>query len=157
MGELPIHPGVVHLPIGIVFVLPFLLSLYIIFFKKKLLERSGFVIILVLYGLLTISSVISIKTGENEISAVKNVVAQQHVNTHENEAQNFLVVTLLALVTGISTLVVNSLRYFQIGLIFNFFIQILLIYFAIQVGHTGGVLVYKYSATDAYLPRISNE
>lgn len=150
MGNLPLHPMVVHFPLALAILLPLLLgALLWREWRGRLRARTWWIATLVA-GLLTVGAFVSLKSGDNEEERVESAVPETALNLHEERAEAFLWVTLipLALVT-VTALSVRSRtrRWIGTGAVLG---GLLVAALAVRVGHSGGLLVYEHNAAAAY-------
>ena len=157
METLPLHPGLVHLPLGIVFILPILSLLFLFFLKKTFLNRNAFIFLVILHGLLCATSFVAMETGEDEEDKVEKIVEEYHIEEHEQKAEDFLISTIVVFIFTLIIYFIPNINFFIGGSLFLLILQFALIFMAYEVGHTGGELVYKYKAADSYIIDYSNE
>lgn len=150
-SALPLHPALVHLPLGIVVLLPLVTIVLSLLFWRHSVQKPAFILVALLHAVLTISSYVAIETGEDEEKIVQQVVGKELVHEHEEKAELFASSTLIPLVLALSLFIPAGLKLFQINLGVLFVMQIALIFLAYDVGHSGGELVYRHGAADAYL------
>jgi len=154
--ELPLHPAIVHLPIGIVFVMPFITLLLVFLFRRKIIKKSGFVIIVALHIFLVGTSYLALETGEEEEHRVEKVVNEQFIESHEEKAEIFMAISSLVLIGSFLLFLLPASRFLSLGLGALFVSQLALIFLGYQVGHTGGELVYVHGAAKAYAEKVKN-
>jgi len=145
----PLHPAVVHLPIALSVLVPILALLTWAAIRRSWLPPRTWWAVVLLQAMLVGSSWLALETGENEEDRVEAVVAEQPINAHEEAAERFLVLAGLALlVSGAGLLPAGRGATGRLATSVATFIVLLS---AIQVGHSGGELVYKHGAASAYL------
>ena len=144
----PLHPAVVHLPLALSILLPGLALLGVWAIGRGYLPVRSWLLIVLLQALLVGSGWLAAETGEEEEDRVERIVAERHIEFHEEAAEGFLVVAGLSLLaTGAGLLPGRSGSVGRIGAA-----VVLLAVFAsaIRVGHSGGELVYVHGAASAY-------
>lgn len=150
-AALPLHPALVHLPLGIVVLLPIVTIVLSLLFWRKSIQKPAFILIALLHGILTISSYVAIETGEDEEKRVQKLVGKEVVHEHEEKAELFASSTLIPLILTLTLFIPAGIKLFQINLGVLFVMQIALVFLAYDVGHSGGELVYRHGAANAYL------
>ena len=150
MTSLPLHPAIVHLPLGLAFVMPVLAIGFAWALWKGRARTRAWAAIVALQTLLLGAGAVAMNTGEREEHRVERVVPEAALEQHEEFAGQFVWATggtwllaglvlvfrkaafarTLALVTVVGTLVVAAS--------------------AVRVGHAGGRLVYEHNAAAAY-------
>ena len=144
----PLHPLVVHFPIVLSVLLPIsaLAALWAI--RKGTTPRGAWALPLAVAAALTVSAYVAAETGEREEDRVERVVAERAIHGHEEAAERFLVLSgVLVLVAGVGllprTLGEAARLVTAVG-------ALGLLAAGVQVGHSGGELVYRHGAASAY-------
>jgi Predicted membrane protein len=144
----PLHPAVVHFPVVLAFLLPVAAVVAIWTIRNgSRVSRAWLVPLAVALGL-SLSSWVSVETGEDQNERVERVVREQPLETHEDGAEAFLIASLVVLVVTAGGLVrgrVGTISRIAAGVG-----SVALVAGAAYVGHSGGQLVYKYGAASAY-------
>ncbi|HEX6942960.1 MAG TPA: hypothetical protein VF128_08520 [Gemmatimonadaceae bacterium] len=102
-----------------------------------------------LLGALLLSGWVSLKTGEQQEERVEDVVAERSIHVHEEAAELFLLTT--AAVLAISLAGLAGGRIGQAGRWVATLGTVGILGAGWNVGHTGGMLVYRDGAASAYL------
>jgi uncharacterized membrane protein len=151
MDTLFFHPKIVHLPIALGVVMPLLAGGLLLAWWRDWLPARAWAISVALQALLVASGVAALQSGEAEEDRVERVVAERHIEEHEEAAEAFVAASgavlgamLLGLVAArtragkplaaaatVGTLVVLGLGY--------------------RTGQAGGALVYQHGAAAAYV------
>jgi uncharacterized membrane protein len=96
------------------------------------------------------SAWLATETGEDEEERVEKVVAERHIEDHEERAERLLIAS------GIVLLVIGAgLAPGRAGALarpLGFALALAVAALAADVGHSGGRLVYEHGAASAYLP-----
>ncbi len=149
MNELPLHPALVHFPIGIGMILP-LIALSVWFaIRKHWIGPRSWLLVVVLQLVLLATSIFAVRSGGHEEERVEKVVKERYIETHEELAERVpwmlggvLAVTLLGLWPN-----EHKARIAQtlacVGMVGAAM-------YLLQVGRTGGALVYEHGAANAY-------
>ena len=144
----PLHPAVVHLPIALAVLVPLLATIWIFLISRGFLAASQWGAIATLQVLLVGSAWAALETGEAEEERVERVVAERHIETHEEAAERFLLFSgLAALPIGAGLLAGRTGR---IGRVVGTIAAFGVLAAGVQVGHSGGELVYRHGAANAY-------
>ncbi len=145
----PLHPAVVHLPIALAVLVPgFALVMTFLIHRNLLPARSWALVVLLQIGLVG-SGWLALETGEREEERVEQVVAESHIESHEEAAERFLVVAglgILALGAGLLPRGGGT-----VARVAGTVVSLAVLTAGIQVGHTGGELVYRHGAANAYV------
>ncbi|MHB1224052.1 MAG: DUF2231 domain-containing protein [Gemmatimonadaceae bacterium] len=145
---IPLHPLIVHFPIVLAVLLPIsaLTALWVI--RKGATPRWAWALPVSVAAALTISAYVATETGEREEDRVERVVAERAIHDHEEAAERFLVLSgILLLVAGVGlaprTVGESARLLTAVG-------ALGLLAAGVQVGHSGGALVYRHGAASAY-------
>jgi uncharacterized membrane protein len=144
----PLHPAVVHFPIVLVVLLPIAALCALLLIRRGEEARKMWVPVTVLALALAGSAWIAVETGEEEEDAVEEVVAESAIHEHEEAAELFL-----PLSAGVFLLVGAGLLRGEPGRIARHVGTVAafgLVAVGVNVGHTGGELVYEHGAASAY-------
>lgn len=144
----PIHPAVVHFPVVLAFLLPISAFIAIWTIRRGSRPARAWLVPLAIAGALSLSSWVSVQTGEGQGERVERVVPEQRLDSHEEAAEAFLTATIAVFLVMAGGLVRG-----RIGTTARWAAaagSCALIAGAAYVGHTGGQLVYKYGAASAY-------
>jgi len=145
----PLHPAIVHLPIALAILIPGLALLGMVLILKGFLPVRAWGVVVLLQVLLLGSGWLALETGEDQEERVERIVAERHIEDHEEAAERFLLVAGLGLLVlgagllperaGTTARVVGVLGAFAV------------LAAGVSVGHSGGELVYKHGAASAYV------
>lgn len=144
----PIHPAIVHFPIVFSVLLPLMAV------GALLLARRGTSIRTVWRGvvggaaLLAGSSWLAVETGEQQEEQVEKVLSEAPLDTHQDRATFFLYLAAGTLVLTGAGLARGKVG--QAGRMAGTVAALALLPTGYLVGHSGGELVYKYGAAQAY-------
>ena len=149
----PLHPAVVHLPIALALLIP------LVAFAALLAARGGWLpvrawgFVVLLQACLVGSAWLAMETGEEEEERVERVVAERHIEDHEESAERMLWaagIALLVIAAGFAPGRAGALAR-PLG----FALSLGVLALAVDVGHTGGELVYRHGAASAYTRDVS--
>jgi hypothetical protein len=145
----PLHPAVVHLPIALAVLVPGLALLGAWAIHRKLVPLRTWVALLLLQALLVGSGWFAMETGEEQEERVETVVAERHIESHEDMATGFLATGIVALVVVAAGLMPGAAG----GVARSAAVVAALAVLAagVRVGGSGGELVYQHGAASAYV------
>lgn len=149
MFGIPLHPLIVHFPIVLVILLPISAIVALWAIRRGTTPRRAWAVPLAFAATLSISSFVATRTGENEEDRVERVVAERALHDHEEAGERFLMLSGVLLVVATIGLVPGTLG--QAARLLSTAGAVALIAAGIQVGHSGGSLVYKHGAASAYV------
>jgi uncharacterized membrane protein len=146
----PIHPAIVHLPVALAILLPLMIGGAFLLARRGTPIRTLWTGVVAAAALLAGSSWLAVETGEGQEERVEHVVSEGALETHEERADAFLA---LAAGTLILTLVgLAKDRAGRIGRVAATVAAVALLPAGYMVGHSGGQLVYRDGAAQAYVP-----
>jgi uncharacterized membrane protein len=150
--SLPLHPAIVHLPLGLAFIMPAVALGFAWALWTGRIRPRAWVTIAALQAVLLGAGLVAMNTGEREEERVESVVPDAALERHEEYAEQFVWATGLTL--GLALLVLalprpGTARALAAGVVVG---TCLVAALAIRVGHAGGQLVYVHNAGAAYAP-----
>jgi uncharacterized membrane protein len=145
MAELPLHPALVHIPVGLALAMPFVAIALAVAVWRSMLPRRALALVVGLQLLLAATAFAAMEAGHAAEEAAERVAPESAIHDHEEAGERvvwsaiavlaisaaaaFLPtrrVPLLAALTAAGTLVVAAL--------------------ALDAGRKGGALVFRYGA-----------
>jgi len=145
---IPLHPLVVHFPVVLAVLLPISALVALRVIGKGTTPRSAWALPVAVAAALTVSAFVATETGEREEDRVERVVGDAAVHGHEEAAERFLVlsgVLLLVAAVGLAPRTVG-----EAARLLTAVGAVGLLAAGVQVGHSGGELVYRHGAASAY-------
>ncbi len=150
MTTLPLHPALVHLPLGLAFLLPALALGFAWAVWTGRLHPRAWLAIVALHAILFGAGWVAMNTGEREEEAVENVVPQSALELHEEYAEQFLWATGMTLVLAALVLAFRRPAAARALMGATVIATAVVAAAAWRVGHAGGQLVYNYNAAAGY-------
>lgn len=152
MGNVPLHPAIVHLPLGLAMLSPLIALIVLIPLWRGRLPRRAWALVILLQAALVGTAFLALRTGEAEEDVVERVVAERALETHEERATLFTwagVATLaLALTAGF---MLHRAQKTGLGLAAATVVAGAVVAgLGVRTGHAGGRLVYEHGAASAY-------
>lgn len=145
----PIHPAIVHLPIALTLLLPLIVVAAWLLTRRGFPVRSAWVGVVAGAALLSGSAWLAVETGEQQEERVEKAVSEGALESHEERANLFLALAAGTLVLSLVGLA--SGRAGRYGRIAAAAASLVLLPAGWLVGHTGGELVYRHGAAQAYV------
>ncbi len=144
----PLHPAIVHFPIALVVLLPFFALGALWAIRRGASARRVWLVPTALAAALTLSAFVALRTGQAQGEKVEHAVGEKIVDAHEEAAERFLVLSgVLLVITGVGLaggVVGRSAR------LVSTVAALGLVVAGVQVGRSGGELVYKHGAASVY-------
>jgi uncharacterized membrane protein len=144
----PLHPAVVHFPIALAVIAPLVAAIVGLAIRSRAVGPRGWALAVLFQALLVGSAWVALETGEDEEERVEKVVAERHIEEHEEAAKRLLGLAALALVVSLGGLA--SGRVGNAARIGTLVAGATVLAGAVAVGHSGGELVYRHGAGAAY-------
>ena len=145
----PLHPAIVHFPIVLAVLAPICAAATVWAIHSGRLTRRSWIGIVVLQIALVCTGWAAIETGEREEERVERVVAERHIEAHEEAAERFLVLAALVLPLAAAGLLAGRIG--SVSRALTVALSVAALGLAGSVGHSGGELVYRHGAAAAYL------
>lgn len=144
----PLHPVVVHFPIVFAALLPFVTVGIWALTRRSSQPAKVWVWVVVLAGLLSGSAWIATQTGESQEDRVESVVPRSAMHGHEEAGERFLLGTgAFLLLSGLGLARGSIGRW---GRVLTTAASFAVLASAVQVGGSGGELVYEHGAGSVY-------
>jgi hypothetical protein len=133
-------------------VLAFLLPLFVAggywAMRRGIAVRRAWLLPAVAAAALAASAWLAVETGEAQGERVERVVSERAIDTHEDVAEAFLTASAaVALIAAAGLFGGIAGRVARLATVAG---SLVLVGMVIRVGHTGGQLVYRYGAANAY-------
>ena len=145
----PLHPAVVHFPIELAWLAPGLALLTLLAIRRGSLPARAWAAVVLVQVLLAASAWLALETGEDQEERVERVVAERHIEEHEEAAERLLAASVAAFV--LSTAGLLGGRIGGAGRVATIAVGVGALAAASVVGHSGGELVYRHGAASAYV------
>lgn len=149
---IPLHPQLVHLPLALSLILPFLAIVIVTLIQKKVFSKSVWFLLIGLQVLAVTSGYVAMNAGEKDEKVIKQqqIVNPAFISYHENKAEMFVSLEVVALALLLMTCFLKDVNQniFALASVAALFVGA---FMGFKTGQTGGLLVYKYQAARAYL------
>ena len=150
MTSLPLHPAIVHLPLGLAFVIPLLAIGFAWAIWTGRFRHRAWLSIVALQAILLAAGVLAMNTGAHEEERVEHVVPESAIERHEMYAEQFVWTTGFTLVIAGLALVFRKAVPAKILILATVAGTVIGAGAAVRAGHAGGQLVYVHNAGAAY-------
>jgi uncharacterized membrane protein len=147
----PLHPAIVHLPMALAALAPAGVLLAMLALWSGSLPIRAWVAVVLVQLALAGTSLLAVETGEGDEERVEAVVPGNAIETHEERAERFVVAVLAAAAISLGGLLRG--RWGETARIATLGASAIVLVLGIQVGHSGGELVYRHGAASAYTTR----
>lgn len=148
MSGMPLHPLIVHFPIVLTVLLPISIVAALWAVRKGTMLRKGWTFPVVVAAALAMSAFVASRTGEAEEDRVERVVAESAIETHEEAAERFVVLSGVLFVVSLAGFLPRTVG--QAARAVTTIGALGIVAAGVQVGHSGGTLVYREGAASAY-------
>jgi uncharacterized membrane protein len=144
----PLHPAVVHLPLGLSVACPLLFGGLTLAIHRGWLPPRSWIIVVALQLLLVGSGWFAMEAGEDEEERVEQVVRKQAIHDHEERAEVFVWAAAITLALSLVVFVAGE-RVVAAAAVATVAALVVLV-LAYRTGISGGELVYRHGAASAY-------
>jgi uncharacterized membrane protein len=144
----PLHPAIVHFPIVLATLAPLVAAAAFWAIHSERLPRRAWIGVIVLQIVLVGSAWVATETGEHEEDRAEAVVAERHIEEHEEAAERFLALAALVLPLAAAGLLAGPVGTINQALTVALCLAALAAVTA--TGRSGGELVYRHGAAAAY-------
>lgn len=147
----PLHPAVVHMPLALAVVLPALAVLVAAAIRLKWFPVRTWWVVLLLQAALVGFGYLALETGEDQEEVVEEVIGHDPIHEHEERAERFLWAGAVVLAIVAAGLLPGGAG--SVARVVAVLGTLGVMAAAVQVGHSGGELVYRHGAANAYLEK----
>lgn len=151
MDTLPLHPKIVHLPMALAVLMPFITVAILIAWRRGFLPRRVWLFAVAFQALLVGSALVAMNTGEAEGEIVEGIVAERFIEAHEEAAETFLWTAVGVLALAALAAAVPPERAATRLALFSILGSLGVLWMGYEVGQAGGELVYRHGAASAYV------
>jgi len=144
----PLHPAIVHLPIALAMLMPLAALAGTVAIRLGLVPARSWAAVFALQLALVLGGWAALETGEDEEDQVERVVAERHIEAHEERAERFEQLAAISLLVFAAGLLPGAAGGIPRGV--SVALALVVLGAGVQVGHTGGELVYQHGAASAY-------
>ncbi len=151
MEELFFHPRVVHVPIALGVLMPLVAGGVLLAWRKTWISHRAWFLAVTLQGILLVSGIVALRTGEAEEERVEKVVAERYIEEHEEAAEVFVWASGGVFAVMLAT---AALRSHRLGLPLAAAATLGtlgVLGLGYRTGASGGALVYEHGAASAYV------
>lgn len=145
----PLHPAIVHFPLVLVVLVPLFALGALVAIRRGSDSVNAWGLVVGLAALLVVSSFAALRTGEAQEDRVEDVVSERVIHEHEEAGERFLWIA-----AGIFLLTAGGLAPGRVGGAARGAATVGMLAalaFGLQVGRSGGELVYTHGAARAYV------
>ena len=143
MNPLPLHPAVVHVPMGLAVVMPVLLAGLVWAIRSGRLPARAWLVGVLLQGVVLGAALVALRTGEQDEERVERRAGDAQIEAHESAARAFTFAaggTFVAVALGLALR--NRPRPFLAAGLGTVALSLAMLGLGIQAGHRGGLLVH---------------
>ncbi|HET9597461.1 MAG TPA: hypothetical protein VFP65_17870 [Anaeromyxobacteraceae bacterium] len=150
MSSLPLHPALVHIPIGAALVAPLAAAVVLAAIRRAALPRRTWWLVVALQAVVFLGGLAAAQAGDHEHHAVERVVGRGPVHVHEERAEAFLWAAgaTVAVAAAASAFPAAPLAFMVAATLASATTAGLALY----AGEAGGELVYARGAARAFVP-----
>jgi hypothetical protein len=143
MNTLPLHPAVVHAPLGLALIMPILLAGLVWAIVTGRLPARAWFLGLLLQGVILGAALVALWTGEQDEERFEGRAGEAQVEAHEHAARAFTFVAGGTFVAGSVALALRNRpgAFLNAGL-GTVALSLAMLGLGIQAGHRGGLLVH---------------
>lgn len=150
MNDMPLHPAIVHLPLGLAMIIPVIALVVAIGVHREKLPRWAWALPFALQLSMVLSGLVAMQTGEQDEERVEEVVAEHAIEEHEEAAEAFVRVAGALSVVFLLGVALPKPSWRAAAMAVSTVGSVAVTVLALGVGHAGGELVYQHGAASAY-------
>lgn len=151
MTTVPLHPALVHVPLGLAFVLPLATVGLAFALWRGLVPRRTWLVAIGLQAVLLAGAGVALQTGERDEKRVERITGEAAIEAHEEAAEVFIWGAAIVLAVAVAVTVVPRRTAGAVAALAaaGTFVVAGLAY---RTGKAGGDLVYARGGAAAYGP-----
>jgi uncharacterized membrane protein len=150
MGALPLHPAVVHLPLGLAVLMPLIAAGFAWAVWTGRIGVNAWWAVVALQVLLVGSGYVAMRAGHAEEERVEAVVDASMIHEHEELAEQFVWGAGATLAIAVLVFVVRKSSATPLLMAAVVLAAVAVAALAVRTGQAGGELVYVHGAASAY-------
>jgi uncharacterized membrane protein len=149
---MPLHPALVHLPLGLAMLLPLLALAGLITLWRSPAQRHLWIAATVGAALMAGGAFLALETGEDEEEIAEAVVSHRLIHEHEELAELFMVLSAILAVLTVLTLIASFKKPAAAKVLGSIavLVSVAALVQGLRTGHAGGELVYVHNAGAAH-------
>lgn len=151
MNTTPVHPLIVHLPMALAVLMPLVAGGMLLAWWRGYFRKRTWSVVCLLQTAMLVSSLVAMRTGENDEGRVEQVVAEAAIERHEDAAELFTWGSGLLLVVSLMPLLLRSQGTARAAGLLTLGGTLVMVGLGYNVGSAGGELVYKHGAAAAFV------
>jgi uncharacterized membrane protein len=145
----PIHPAIVHVPLGLSFAIPIVALAALLWFWRGRSVTAVWLVVILLQCMVVGGALVALRTGEADEERVERIVGERPLETHESASKQFLAIAAASLLVSIIVLVPRVSR--RGALIAAVVATLVTAGMAVRAGHSGGEVVYVHGGARAHI------
>lgn len=145
----PLHPAVVHFPLVLAVLIPFVAIVALVLARRTAAPRRPWALVVIMAAGLALSAWVAVETGEQQEERVEAVVPESAISHHAAAAETLLWSSAALFVIALGGMASGRLGGAVRGVTVAGSVVLLLL--AFRVGDSGGRLVYTHGAAQAYV------
>lgn len=150
MPDLPLHPAIVHLPLGLAFAVPLVAIGVTVAYWRGRLPRAAFAVVFALQVVVAASGGAAMLAGQREEHRVERVVGKRAIEAHEERAEAFVWTAAAVAAAGLALLVVPARAVGALSAVVIAGTLAVGVLGAVT-GEAGGEIVYRHGGAAAYV------
>lgn len=151
MDALIFHPKMVHVPMALAVLMPLIAGGVLLAWWRGWLPGRAWVLAVALQGVLAVSGIVAMRSGEAEEDRVEQVVPERFIEEHEDAAKAFVFTSVGVLAAMAAALAFRSRRGALTVAAASTVGTIAVLALGYRTGQAGGSLVYDQGAAQAYV------
>ena len=149
MQGIPLHPALVHVPLGLSLVMPIVAAAIGFALLKGWANKPMWLVVIALQAIVLVGGLVAMNTGEDEEEVVEKIVDERFIEEHEERAEAFVWSAGITLALSAAVLVLGP-QQVGIAAMVTALAAAVTLGLGYRVGHSGGELVFKHGAAAAY-------
>lgn len=147
---MPLHPMLVHLPLGLAIILPLFLFVVAWAIRAYRLDERAWWLMVMMSLITVVGSVMAVRSGDSEEDPAENIVAHRLIEDHEQAGVVFLYSCIAVLCAIVVTAFLRRRKAQGVAMAICIALAVVSALLGMRAGHSGGELVYQHGAANVY-------
>jgi uncharacterized membrane protein len=150
MNGVPLHPALVHVPLGLAVGAPVVAIAVLVAVWRGWLPARAWLVVTIVQLMIAGGTFVAVSTGQDEEEKVEKIVPEEAIEEHEESGKWFQWTALIAAVFSVMVVVAEKHPIGRPAMILATVLTLLVAAVAVRTGQLGGKLVYEHGAAEAH-------
>jgi uncharacterized membrane protein len=150
VNQVPIHPALVHVPLGLAIGAPVIAVAILVAVWRGWLPARAWLVVAIVQVLMVGGAFVAVSTGEKDEEKVEKIVPEEAMEEHEESGKWFQWAALIACVVSLVVVVAGNKPVGRPAMLVATILTMLVAAAALRTGQLGGKLIYVHGGARAH-------